>query len=81
MLIVRQIALKNINEISKKSPDNGKVMEYRHKIRNGEHIDPIQIRKGKKLWGPAKYDIHDGHHRYAAHEAEGKTHIKSVEVE
>jgi ParB-like chromosome segregation protein Spo0J len=81
LLIVRSIPLKHINEISKKPANNPKVKTYRDKIRNGEHIDPIQVRKSKGLWGKGKYDLFDGHHRYAAHEAEGKRHIKAVEVD
>ena len=47
-------------------PESGVEM-YREKIRNGEHIDPIDITKAG--------DILDGHHRYLAYKAEGKTEM------
>ena len=71
-----QIALKDIKEISPRDREHERVMYHRRKLRNGEKLDPIVVIPNKH--GPQKWKILDGHHRYAAHDAEGKTHINTV---
>jgi len=74
---LRKVPLSNINMIHSPDPDNAKVMQYRNDIRKGNYVDPIQVMKAKPgMWGKGDYTITDGHHRYVAHKAEGKTHIQ-----
>ncbi len=74
---IKSIPLSHINTVHNPEEDNGKVQKYRRDIKQGNHIDPVQVRKTKPgTWGPGKYTLTDGHHRYMAHKAEGKTHIR-----
>jgi hypothetical protein len=69
----KKIALGNIkSQQSWLNPP--RVEHYRGMIQRGEKISPIVLGQTNYASGP-KYKIIEGHHRFAAHKAEGKTHI------